>query len=370
MKQFLEQYKMTITILSPVFIGSGEALTKKEYFIAEENEKKILKVLNFGRMLQDISEEKQKKLQEEFYMQDKTQNFAQWLIKNEIAVQEEWVHYEYDITECASVFADEKFRGIDLFQKDAMGNPFIPGSSIKGAIRTALLRRNIANFHENYESNRKSLENITKNHKDKYLKKKIAKESVKIEHLAFQYETGKTPRKNEPIIKNEMQGIRISDSKPLSCDDLILCQKIDIPSKISKKENALPILRECLKPGTVAECVLTIDKWYFREDIAAIEEAIDISNSKIEEWLKKNFDYELEEKDKMLYLGGGAGYLTKTVVYDLLEEEKAIEVAKDVLPDKQKRLHAKIVPNVRKTTRYDGKEYEMGLCKIEFERIN
>ena len=48
-----------------------------------------------------------------------------------------------------------------------------------------------------------------------------------------------------------MAGLRISDSKPISADCLILCRKKDKMPNGTVKE--LNILRECIRPGTKLE---------------------------------------------------------------------------------------------------------------------
>ena len=68
-----------------------------------------------------------------------------------------------------------------------------------------------------------------------------------------------------------MSGLLIADSIPLDIKNLTVCQKIDIGT--DGKQNAMPMLRECIKPG--AEIVFPIkinkDKFcYTVEDIKRV----------------------------------------------------------------------------------------------------
>ena len=131
-----------------------------------------------------------------------------------------------------------------LFQKDPYGRPYIPGSSLKGALRTIVLGNKICSNLKNYEEDRRRICAAKYWHRASYLSKEMAD----LERRAFSSEKGK---------KNSMCGLRISDSKPLSVKNLTLCQKVDVDVK--GKENDLPIVRECLKPGTEVQFTMTID---------------------------------------------------------------------------------------------------------------
>ena len=75
-----------------------------------------------------------------------------------------------------------------------------------------------------------------------------------------------------------------------------------------------------------------------------------------------------------VWLGGGAGFLSKTIVYALYGEkgfEKADTIFKNVLGRKyQEHKHMKdrmlkLAPHTCKCTRYKGQLYDMGMGKIE-----
>ena len=61
-----------------------------------------------------------------------------------------------------------------------------------------------------------------------------------------------------------MRGLSVSDSLPVDASCLTLCQKLDVgPSGgISSR---VPMMRECLKPGTELHAALTLDDCFLRE---------------------------------------------------------------------------------------------------------
>ena len=64
--------------------------------------------------------------------------------------------------------------------------------------------------------------------------------------------------KKENAVCDELSGLRISDSRPLYVQDLILCQKID--KGMDGNNQILPIFRECLKPEIKIYFDMTIDE--------------------------------------------------------------------------------------------------------------
>lgn len=94
----------------------------------------------------------------EKFMMDSRNNqmsLSNWLAQKQFRQQdyERWAKYELDAGEA---FQDRNSRpkGISAFVKDAYGMPYVPGSSIKGMIRTALLIKEITEKPEKYRMNR------------------------------------------------------------------------------------------------------------------------------------------------------------------------------------------------------------------------
>ena len=84
----------------------------------------------------------------------------------------------------------------------------------------------------------------------------LKRETDHLEQEAF-YTLGRDKETGRNAVNDILGGLRISDSAPLSLEDLTLCQKIDVLRNGNQRK--LPILRECLKPGTELHFTLTID---------------------------------------------------------------------------------------------------------------
>src|SRR5699024_5781838 len=100
---------------------------------------------------------------------------------------------------------------LHTFVRDGQNTVYVPGSSLKGALRTMILK----NINED-------------NHKNSLFNK-----------------------------------IKVSDSLPISNDNLAIYQKIDI----NKESKPMPLYRECIEVGTKIYFTLTIE-----DDAIRIEE--------------------------------------------------------------------------------------------------
>ena len=140
MEEFLKHYRMRIEALSPIYIGSGVKLGKKEYIYMPWNHEVIIP--DMQKMFLTVQK---KGLIKEFtdFMMNAGQNgktLSQWLKEHRFGSEdyEAWKLYKMDAGEA---FLNPKAspKEIDAFIKDAYGCPYVPGSSIKGMLRTALI---------------------------------------------------------------------------------------------------------------------------------------------------------------------------------------------------------------------------------------
>ncbi len=370
MNNFLEQYRVKITTLAPVFIGSGSSLTKKEYVYNPDDNKLI--ALNFGKMFSEVKTGKAAREMRRYFMNRSEEGLKEFLDKQDIKIKSEWIESEYSVKGAESVFANNNFKGINLFIKDAYGNPYIPGSSLKGAIRTALLKYEVSKDKEKYKYYTTKVPNIIKGDDIKIIKKQLSSQTKQIEEKSFLIELKAKKRNGQKASYDILKGFIVSDSKPLAIDCLTLCQKID--RKQDATENELPILRESIKPNTEVEFLLTIDRVYFRKSMEDIKQAIQYSYSSIRSWMEDFLPMEENETASAdcLYLEDGAGYVSKTFTYDLLNKNDARNVATKCIskPGKQSRFGDSFVPRTIKKTSMNGEYFDMGLCKIEFERMD
>lgn len=88
------------------------------------------------------------------------------------------------------------------------------------------------------------------------LSSKLKRPSQMLEQTFHTLEKEKVKKEN--AVCDELSGLRISDSRPLYVQDLILCQKID--KGMDGNNQILPIFRECLKPEIKIYFDMTIDE--------------------------------------------------------------------------------------------------------------
>ena len=168
---------------------------------------------------------------------------------------------------------------------------------------------------------------------------------------------------------NPFKYLQISDSEPISKDKLILSQKIDVG--INKSENNISIYRESIRPGETIKFQMVLDDRFIM-DIEEIKDAIRDFFSDVDYYFLQHFGFP-ERKGNYIYLGGGSGYVSKTLTYPIFDD-KGFEYAKRILdrksPGKGHR-HVKFAsPQRVKMTNYNRKLLEMGLCEISFKEVD
>lgn len=360
MNEYLKHYTVELTTLAPVFIGSGEKAGKKEYVYDRVN--KRIYMLNNQKMYGFLLQKHLQKRYENYLLRERKDLYI-WMQDQGLRKKDykDCISYELD---CSDAEFNTKEKDIFLFVKDPYGNPYIPGSSLKGAIRTALLGSQMT-LDERVQ---KLLRDIRINSRNRW---RVAKKPINFAAKQLETEVFHTVRREDVYKSNavcdEMTGLRIGDSRPLSIHDLTVCQKIDY--HIVKKEKKMPLFRECLKPGVKVFFDLTIDTSICNYTVEDILNAIDIVFKK-ELVNYRKFAFMPEERNHTIFLGGGSGFISKTVEYDLYSPNEALEVVSNIMMMRApKHKHEKdkgmgVSPHTLKLTKFAGKEYHMGICDI------
>lgn len=313
---------------------------------------------------------------------DKTFSLASFL--NEKAVTEndykQFAAYSYK-NDNVSVLPNQ--MEIQEFVKDAYGCPYIPGSSIKGALRTSIAYDEIMNHHGKYS---KISRNIASDFNDnKRLNSYENELETKIFHTLKRKkkkENGKEIVLHKDILNDCMAGFLISDSRPIPQESLILGEKTDL--QIDGDIHTINILRECIRPETEIVFDVAIDDElcifsaenisdslkYFYEDYNNVFRSIFIDEARGTVYEPEKAPY-----SEYIYLGGGTGFPLKSVMYSLFEDsEEAAEIISKMLDKSFSSADHKgftikegISPKVLKCTKYQNKLYEMGRCEISFK---
>lgn len=381
-----KNFQMSLEALTPIFIGSGEKLLKKEYICvpSKSEEVKIL-VPNLSKLYLFFENLGIGNVFEEYLASSKTRNrnLYDLLLEYDISLKDisECVSYNYSVVPTGGVGNTEiELRDVDTFIKNAFGRPYIPGASLKGMLRTALLSLKVTKNPNDYLSIKKSIERTVKNRETKQKGRRYLKsENSDMESEAFHTLERNKKNKNNAV-NSSFRGLIVSDSEPLELSDLTLGQKIDVSLK--GKEKPLPIFREMLKPGVKVQFTITLDEDILGFSMDEIFEALNHFHRLNDDYFYSRFQRRNMGKD-IVYLGGGVGFSSKTVVDALFpkkDEGLAVknQIFKETLGRKYSEHHheedvnLKIAPHMCKCTRYNYKLYNVGIGQLSIikqERI-
>ena len=367
----LQHYTITLHTEGPVFIGSGRTIGKKEYIYDRYANK--VHIPNMEKMFAYFMKRGLLALYEEYLLNGKI-DFVYWLKDNRITEREvmPWIAYTMDSGD--AVIEQKSKKEILTSVKDAYGCPYVPGSSLKGALRTVLLGAVVIRKNEAFAEERKRMLDINMKDSPKFVTRNLQNNAAQTEQHMFNRLKRNDKRKADAV-NDIMCGLRIGDSEPLSVDDLTLCQKIDVTK--DGHEQSLPIFRECIKPQTDIRFPMTINPEYFPYSPKQIVQAATIFAQNYDKCFLEKFPLNGISGGGNLYLGGGCGYVSKTVSYPLLGEngvKRVSEIIDSTLNRDAKIKHKHredknkgVSPHMLKCTQYDGRLYEMGACTLSIQ---
>lgn len=368
MNKYLKSYQVVISAVGPLFVGNGREIGKKEYVFINRSQIGVTDIQNLYHMLQ----KREKEAEFEDYMLNRG-NFGltDWLKRQNIRTEDIKFKYKLDCGDALLDRGNNRELHVLEFIKDAYGLPYIPGSSLKGMFRTILLGADLIKNPLKYQDQKKTMQQTvftdeyTRVNRKYYLDREIKS----VERTA--YRTLHRLKTDEGSALNDiMQGFIISDSEPLSVNDLVLCQKID--RHPDGQERKFPILRECIKPNTEIRFTMTIDTSICKLNAKLLMEAVKLFADSYNKSFIAAFSGMDVLKQNEVLCGGGCGFVSKTIVYPLYGKLTGIEFTQRVF-DKTKvpRIHKHnmdkmfgVSPHIIKCTQYNGQILQMGVCRI------
>ncbi|WP_049488607.1 MULTISPECIES: type III-A CRISPR-associated RAMP protein Csm5 [Streptococcus] len=289
MKTEYRTFQFSLLAMAPIHIGNGDKYTSRE-FIYENGYFYFPDMGKFyNRMVEKGYDQKFERFLQERKPRASNNRLISFLLDNRISDRD---FGGYRIKETG--FETEKnnidsklgtINEVSKFMRDAFGNPYIPGSSLKGAIRTILM-------NTNPDWNNK---NVVKDKKEnKSLIPWGAKKGQEFNDL--------------------FNDIRVSDSKPFSNESLILVQKWDCSAKLLKVK-PLPLYREAIAPLTKVEFTITTTTAEAATLIEKLEDkALEFYRGYKNFFLKDFPEDKIQDNiDYPIYLGAGSGAWTKTI---------------------------------------------------------
>lgn len=123
-------FHCTIKALTPLHVGSGEVFKRGFDFLAEEGE---IRIISHVRLFHYLNEIGFKDNIEPFMKAIEEKRPLDWLRENGVSL--------HDMKGQQCMAWPETPDEIRAQIRDGVGNPLVPGSSLKGALRTAILKR-------------------------------------------------------------------------------------------------------------------------------------------------------------------------------------------------------------------------------------
>lgn len=382
---FIESNKMYLDVITPINIASNEKLDVIDYLY--DNKSKIAYFLNpllwhkfiyhkglFSAYMNFINDKaKSRKI------------LYEWLSKHDYSIKDIEQTVKYKLTAHLDINKLDKknLNNIILQTKLVDGRAYIPGSTIKGIIRTAILYDLLQKNPYLKEKYWQSLVDVMNKHTKSFEKRKVdrafEKEIKSIENELEEILTAKIENTKDGKY-SFMQGIKISDALPeFESNKLSLLQKIDIVIKNTGiKENELSVYRECIEPQMRFYFDIQLETAYKKflninsiDDILVmLKNFFEANNKLLISAFGRDYGFLFNNADlSNIYIGGGTGFLTKTLVAYIaptdIEAKKFISKYLNMKFGKRKIIpDIKLAPRTLKATRYNNKLMLMGMAKI------
>ena len=248
-------------------------------------------------------------------------------------------------------------KEIVRFIRDGNDRVYVPGSSVKGALRTVLLKAML-------------LEKPPKNPDPELLYQRFSTFEHEYFHtLSLHKDRNQVVQVSSPL-NSIMQGVRISDSEPVPDTKLCLTTKID--ELLSGEYRKINICRESMKPGTEIRFSLTLDQSILKGKITqeSILRAVEMTSRYYQDTVLSHFPHvDNFMNSRTIILGGGAGFQSKTVT-DPYYGADALKITAKFLHDKFSDHHhdqdvfGGISPHTLKQTDFNQAAYPYGVCEV------
>lgn len=357
----LSTYDLTLITRAPLFVGSGAVIKKTGYLLGNTGNR--ITVLDTDKLLWHLASNGFAEQYESFVLSGQT-NMYRFLTQECGLSRSELNGLSLYQVNVANVLDNtHSLKEIRQITRTADNRVYIPGSSLKGALRTALLLGPIAKAAPGPQEH---LYREYKFREGKYTNTLRYVNDVK----------GKAVGE----VASVLQGIRISDSAPVSNRYITLASKVDAAT--NGETNKLNVVWECIAPGTELHFKLTLDHsvldgCFFNGkrgiDVDIIRSAIcDFAAYYRKQYMTK-FQKPAGSIDincpNAIWLGGNAGYFSKTLSYPYWKDRALDEVSSYMASSFPRHKHKfdkehQISPHTLSYAQCGGKLYPMGLCEV------
>lgn len=372
-----------------MFVGSGREVGKKEFCYSPK--KDIIRFIDMNKFLeymvnQDNQDGKNRVQKFESFMLSERESevpLNQFMNNIDVAVSDRNNMTIYKVKNNGCFDNEHTLSAISCFMRNKENKAYIPGSSIKGMLRTMLIQHLIR--QSKYKPHCYDTDRNGNPKKPAEILKEEAENAEKelINLLPLKQKNG-TPNINDAV-NSIMRGLIISDSAFIDDSNFIVCKKYDIP-KSGIYENKINIARECLARGVEVEFKIKIDKRYFKP------KNIHISFEQLFNEMVAEYDREYREfylsrfpipngnkndfSESFVILGGGSGFFGKNITYTLNGFQGGLRKTSNAMSRNKiggKNVNPNdyavgISPHILKETKIGSTYYHLGLCSVSIER--
>lgn len=262
-----KEYQLTLLTLAPVFIGSGITYSSKEYIY--ENNKYYFPQME--KLYKYITQRHVDATFEKFLMNKRNHLRLIDFLNDQRITERKFGGFVIDVDK-ELIENPAKLNEIIGFMKDGLGNAYIPGSSLKGALRTLIENQmNITSIKENEFWN----------------------------------------------------NVQVGDSEIINNDNFMISQKWDLSYK-KDVPHKLPLSRESIKPLKKVRFKIRVTSEQAIDIFDHLAELADKNYQEYFKWFLNDFDNKYIQNNPghnyhPIYIGAGSGLWTKV---NLLKKEE------------------------------------------------
>lgn len=384
-KQF-ETAKMCLKVVTPINIADGIVLGAKDYLYDSSRQKVYFLNLHQWHMF----------IYKHMLLEKYESYLANFRDKQSLL---EWLRMQgYDIDDVRTVITSEAQATVNLMDNEKKktlndinrhiqqpdGSLYVPGSSIKGVFRTAVLYKLLQKRQDIKSKYWRQIQGKISNN---YLNPKrdfdgLAKDlESELLHTLRLKDDKERNISNKKAVCSAMRGLQVSDTYASRNMQTAILQKVDGGfdkfGKASPKK--LPIFRECMLPEAELFFDVKIEKAVMNTiGINSVDDLLKATHSffaAVTDLLQQAFEKEYQEAFQgvaagNMFLGGNTGFLSKTLLAMLAPDKDTAKNTIKVLLDKSFKNHKHllrdkvIAPRTLKCTNYNGKLMLMGVAEV------
>lgn len=356
-------FELILTARSPVHIGSGSICAKTDYLFDPRTG--MVSMIDPDALFAWLFKKRLADRYEAFVLSGDTRLYH-FLKDNGISNSELNELCLYKVSSADALDASRSLKEIHTFIRDSRHRAYIPGSSVKGALRTVILTAMIA-------KEKKGAWPIAADKSEK------TRQMQDLEGRYLNTLSLKRDRNgnlvNDPV-NSILRGLSVSDSEPISDRNLILVGKIDADERGECRKRSL--CRECIRPGTELRFKLTLDHSAlpmddFADDLMQMIREYDEYYQKmyLSRFMLPRNTCRVSYQNSLI-LGGGAGFFSKTLTYPYLGAREGMRYTENFMRGKFRGHHHEkdvlehgVSPHTMKYGQFDGQLYPYGVCEVK-----